>query len=213
MKTLEEHDEVEAYTSVFDDVELFSNELSDSIVNLDLLESLDLKFLDSMELGSLNSLNLESQGLIDLGALDLTSFQLDIEPFQFEGEPLDISLKHLFEDINGINTVSSDAGYLPQEPEPLLLKPNSTIQDVVDWMLEQVETEKILYQSQAVRYIQKAFGEKFTYLNGNSNLAISKDVLKVFRAVSIKTIVWNRRKYLWRPRKLDDPLNCRAVSE
>jgi hypothetical protein len=213
MKIPEEHDEVEAYTSVFDDVELFSNELSDSIVNLDLLESLDLKFLDSMELGSLNSLNLESQGLIDLGALDLTSFQLDIEPFQFEGEPLDISLKHLFEDINGINTVSSDAGYLPQEPEPLLLKPNSTIQDVVDWMLEQVETEKILYQSQAVRYIQKAFGEKFTYLNGNSNLAISKDVLKVFRAVSIKTIVWNRRKYLWRPRKLDDPLNCRAVSE
>jgi hypothetical protein len=163
-----------------------------------------------MELGSLNSLNLESQGLIDLGSLELTSFQLDIEPFQFEGETLDISLKNLFEDIN---TVSSDAECLPQESEPLPLKPNSTIQDVVDWMLDKVETEKILYQSEAARHIQKAFGEKFTYLNDNSNIAISKDVLKVFRAVSMKTVVWNRREYLWRPRKLDDPLNRRAVSE
>jgi hypothetical protein len=179
MKTPEEHNEVEAYT-FFDDFELFSNELSDSIVNLDLLEPLDLKFLDSMELGSLNSLDLEPQEVINFGSLELILFQLDdiesfqlddIEPFQFEGEPLDISLKNLFEDIN---TVSSDAGCLPQESEPLPLKPNSTIQDVVDWMLDKVETEKILYQSEAAMYIQKTFGEEFTYRNKNFNLAISE---------------------------------------
>lgn len=113
---------------------------------------------------------------------------------------LEVDLSELLEDSGNI------------EPEPIP-EPDSnlTARDVAAWMLNQLQTDGRLYQQRAAWHIRRHFGGRFIYINKNNNLAISRDVLKEFLLISLKTVVWNRRDRFWRTRHSSDPRNRRMV--
>jgi hypothetical protein len=50
------------------------------------------------------------------------------------------------------------------------------------------------------------FGEEFVYENENGNYGIDKKVLKAFRDLTEKSVVWERGSRMWRKReKYDGP--------
>lgn len=71
-------------------------------------------------------------------------------------------------------------------------------------MFAQVQKYGELYQSDAVVAICDKFGLKFTHENGAGNLAISRDVLTAFRALSDDTVVWVGSYRYWRLREKGD---------
>jgi len=77
--------------------------------------------------------------------------------------------------------------------------------DVAQWMLDQISKKRELYQNEVVYQIEEKFGFKFVYENQAGNLAISREVLKEFRKLTEKTVVWSRIELCWRPRSADDP--------
>ena len=87
----------------------------------------------------------------------------------------------------------------------------STPKDVADWMVKQLEGAEYLYQKTVVEDIYNTFGDKFTYMNDNGNLAISPEVLKEFRLLTEKTVVWVGSKRYWRKKNAYDPLNKRQA--
>lgn len=68
-------------------------------------------------------------------------------------------------------------------------------------MVKQVETGGLLYQDTVVYEIASTFGDEFTYLNDNGNLAIRKDVLEAFRKLTKNTVVWEHDSRAWRKRE------------
>ena len=76
--------------------------------------------------------------------------------------------------------------------------------DIAQWMLDTTDKFGELYQRDAVSYIALEFGEEFTYVNRNGNLAIHSDVLKEFKKLSKNEIVWSRKGRFWRIRQPDD---------
>jgi hypothetical protein len=78
--------------------------------------------------------------------------------------------------------------------------------DVAKWMLGRVNEGTYLYQEVVVYQVLEKFGEKFTYINENGNLAISKKVLAEFKKLSGNTVIWERGSRAWRLRtKHDSP--------
>lgn len=86
-------------------------------------------------------------------------------------------------------------------------KNDSTIKasDVAQWMLNQINKERELYQNEVVYLIEDKFGSQFVYENRNGNLAINCEVLKEFWKLTDKTVVWSRIEFCWRIRNADDP--------
>jgi len=86
-------------------------------------------------------------------------------------------------------------------------KSNSIIKapEVAKWMLDQISQKRELYQNEVVYQIEEKFGSKFVYENRNGNLAINREVLKEFRKLTEKTVVWSRIEFCWRIRSADDP--------
>jgi hypothetical protein len=87
----------------------------------------------------------------------------------------------------------------------------TTPKDVAQWMLDEVSKEKMLHQEHAVYDIAKKFGDEFTYMNENGNLAISRPILRAFRKLSMHTVVWVRSERYWRLRDERDTENKRQV--
>ena len=83
--------------------------------------------------------------------------------------------------------------------------------DVAYWMLEQITKKRELYQNEIVYLIEDKFGSQFVYENEAGNLAISREVLKEFRKLTEKTVVWSRIELCWRIRSADDPKVGRLV--
>ncbi|WP_442601963.1 DUF6953 family protein [Paenibacillus sp. KN14-4R] len=69
--------------------------------------------------------------------------------------------------------------------------------DVAQWMLEQVKSAGILYQTDAVNYIITNFGESFIYVNDNGNQAIDKEVKKIFKKMHGGRAAWERDGFFW----------------
>lgn len=107
-------------------------------------------------------------------------------------------------------TSDSETRVIESEPSPEP-DPNLTAKDVAEWMLKEVETKGGLYQKDAAWHIRRYFGKQFIYLNENHNPAISREVLKEFLLISMKTVVWNRRERYWRVRQPNDPPKLRMV--
>lgn len=80
----------------------------------------------------------------------------------------------------------------------------TTPREVAQWMVEELEKHRALYQDVAVYEIEKRFGEGFTYINQNGNLAIDRKVLKEFRALTNDSVVWQRGEKAWRFRQAYD---------
>ena len=87
----------------------------------------------------------------------------------------------------------------------------ATPKDVAAWMLQALEERQYLYQEDVVYEIATEFGEEFTYLNANGNLAIDKRVLREFRKLTEATVVWERSERMWRRRMESDPPGSRQV--
>ena len=82
----------------------------------------------------------------------------------------------------------------------------ATAKDVATWMAEQVKDGDLMYQETIVYDIDEKFGDEFTYINDNGNMAISKNVLKEFNKLTANTVVWLRSDRAWRLREEhDDP--------
>jgi len=92
-------------------------------------------------------------------------------------------------------------------------KNNSTNKafDVAYWMLNQINKKRELYQEEVVYLIEDKFGSQFVYQNQAGNLAISREVLKEFRKLTEKTVVWSRSERYWRFKSADDPKVGRLV--
>jgi hypothetical protein len=74
----------------------------------------------------------------------------------------------------------------------------STVKDVADWMVAQLNTNKYLDQETAVWEIERKFGTTFVYDNANGNPAIDKKVLAEFRKLTDGKAVWERGERAWR---------------
>jgi len=71
-------------------------------------------------------------------------------------------------------------------------------------MYKKLKRNGILYQEEAVYGIMENFGEEYTYLNENGNPVIDRKVLKKFRKLTDKTIVWIQSEKYWRFREEGD---------
>lgn len=78
------------------------------------------------------------------------------------------------------------------------MKTGPTARHVAEWMLSELERVKTLYQQPAVHQILQEFGQSFVYTNEHGNLAISRDVLREFRALTEGKVVWSRSEQYWR---------------
>ncbi|MDN5078724.1 hypothetical protein PJV89_10805 [Aliarcobacter butzleri] len=70
--------------------------------------------------------------------------------------------------------------------------------DVAKYMIDELLSNGLLYQNDVVEDIFSKFGESFTYVNENGNLAISKDVLKGFKKLKQEyNVEWDRTGKYW----------------
>jgi hypothetical protein len=88
--------------------------------------------------------------------------------------------------------------------EGLTVTNDTTPEAIAQWMLDELERKKELYQADAAREIARKFGSEFTYTNANGNPAIDKRILKAFRKLSGDTVVWERWAFCWRRRRETD---------
>jgi hypothetical protein len=70
-------------------------------------------------------------------------------------------------------------------------------EEVANWMLSELKSAGILYQSEAVAYIAGHYGESFIYTNENGNESISKEVKKAFRKLHGGKAAWERDGFFW----------------
>lgn len=75
---------------------------------------------------------------------------------------------------------------------------NLTAIDVAKWMIKELDNQEILYPEWAVWEIQELFGDNFVSENENGNLSISKNVLKEFRKLTEREVVWMHSEKAWR---------------
>ena len=82
----------------------------------------------------------------------------------------------------------------------------TTPTEVAHWMFDELKHQNSLYQNVVAFDIATKFGEEFTYINSNGNLAINIDVLEEFRKITSNSVVWVKVERCWRLRQdYDDP--------
>jgi hypothetical protein len=84
------------------------------------------------------------------------------------------------------------------------MSPTTTSAQVAEWMLNELERQRCIYQDVVVHDIVQRFGEDCTYINKNGNRAIRKDILDAFRKISGNAVVWESGSRLWRKREQHD---------
>ncbi len=79
-----------------------------------------------------------------------------------------------------------------------------TPKEAAEWMVDQLNTHRLLYQETAV-YDLHNLDPTLTYHNENGNLAISKKVLSQFNKLTNGgDVVWSRSERYWRFREPSD---------
>jgi hypothetical protein len=77
-------------------------------------------------------------------------------------------------------------------------------EQIAKWMLEELERVEFLYQETVVFDIASKFGDEFTVINDNGNMAIRRDILSAFRALTGDSVIWERGERMWRKRQAHD---------
>lgn len=83
--------------------------------------------------------------------------------------------------------------------------------EIAEWMSQRLEEDKYLYQEIIVYEIASKYGDDYTYINENGNLAIDKKILKEFRIITEDNVVWERVERCWRKRENFDEPNKRSA--
>ncbi len=78
-------------------------------------------------------------------------------------------------------------------------------------MLGELNREDCLHQEAVVTDIESKFGQEFVHTNENGKLAIDRQVLKEFRAITGDDVVWDRTEFMWRKRESHDEPGKRMV--
>ena len=83
--------------------------------------------------------------------------------------------------------------------------------EIAKWMLKRLEEDECLYREVTVYEIASKYGDEYTYINQNGNLAIDKNVLKEFRNLTEDDVVWEKSERCWRKRESFDDPNKRSA--
>jgi hypothetical protein len=78
----------------------------------------------------------------------------------------------------------------------------ASLADVADWMRTEVERRQSVPHAHIVRQIRSRYGLTFLKPHGSR---ISDELLDAFAKVTQNTVVWVKRKRIWRLRKPTDP--------
>jgi hypothetical protein len=71
------------------------------------------------------------------------------------------------------------------------------IEEIAQWMLEELKSAGKLYQDQAVAHIREKYGDSFIYINENGNVSIEKEVKKRFKKLHGGRAAWERDAFFW----------------
>ena len=75
---------------------------------------------------------------------------------------------------------------------------NSTFRIDSEWMIDQLQERKQLYQRQVMDFIRSQYGDKYLYTNENGNPAIEMIVLREFRQQAKGRSAWDKHGSYWR---------------
>ncbi len=78
------------------------------------------------------------------------------------------------------------------------------LQEVVKWMLEQLEKDSCLYQDDVVDILVKSNSENLLRENTDGNQVLTKELLSAFKKETETTLVWVRSGLYWRFRVSED---------
>ena len=76
-------------------------------------------------------------------------------------------------------------------------------QDAAEWMLEQFEAKRFLYQEEAATHLIHLHDENLAYYDDNGNACIGKSVLSTFQKLT-PDAVYERADKFWRDRLPSD---------
>lgn len=71
-------------------------------------------------------------------------------------------------------------------------------------MIAELKRTGYLSQDVVAYELYKKFGSAATYMNDNGNLAISKEVLSLFKKMTGTDVIWSRSDRAWRFRQAYD---------
>lgn len=84
------------------------------------------------------------------------------------------------------------------------------IEDIVEWMLVQLEADQCLYQDDVVDKLVKTESESLLRENADGNLVLGRKLLDTFKKSTETTVVWVRSDRYWRYRVSEDELGREA---
>ena len=73
----------------------------------------------------------------------------------------------------------------------------TTVNEIAEWMLNEVQSAGILHQTAVIEYIVSNYGEAFIYVNENGNKSIAKEVKKAFKKLHNGRAAWERDGFFW----------------
>lgn len=76
--------------------------------------------------------------------------------------------------------------------------------EMAAWMLARVESERCLYQVDAVDYLLRIGADELLRINVAGNEVLDNKVLDAFRILTENTVVWVTRERYWRLRVEED---------
>jgi hypothetical protein len=71
------------------------------------------------------------------------------------------------------------------------------VNDIAQWMFNELKSAGILYQSVAIQHILDNYGEAHIYVTESGNRSISKDVKKAFKKLHQGRAAWERDGFFW----------------
>ena len=74
-----------------------------------------------------------------------------------------------------------------------------TTDEAAEWMLEQFEAKRFLYQEEAASHLLHLHDEALSYFDANANLCVGKKVLAAFNRLT-PDAVYERGDKFWRDR-------------
>lgn len=78
-----------------------------------------------------------------------------------------------------------------------------TAQDAAEWMLEQFEAKRFLYQQEAASHLLHLHDENLAYYDARGNVCVGKEVLSAFNRLT-PDAVYERSEKFWRDRLPSD---------
>jgi hypothetical protein len=74
----------------------------------------------------------------------------------------------------------------------------------VDWMLEKLNEDGCIYQDDVVDHLLNSSKEALLKENSDGNIVLGTDILKGFRNLTEKNVVWVKPERYWRFRVPED---------